>query len=614
MEGTEPKVIANAEGSRTTPSVVAFTDKGEVLVGDPARRQAVTNSENTLSATKRYIGRLFTDHEVQDDIKSVPYKIISKGNDCWFRAQNKEYSPSQIAAFVLTKMKTTAESYLGMGVKNAVITVPAYFNDAQRQSTKNAGQIAGLNVARIINEPTAAALAYGMNKSNQNKTIAVYDLGGGTFDISILEMSQGVFEVKATNGDTHLGGEDFDLILVNFLCDEFKKKFNTDARQDRMALQRIREAAEKAKIELSFSTSTQINLPYLIGANSFQTTLSRAKFEMLVEKLIQKTVEPCKIAIKDSGVTLNEIDDVILVGGMSRVPKVQEIVSNIFGKKPSKGVNPDEAVAIGAAIQGGVLTGSVTDLVLVDVVAMPLGVNTVGGLQVNVIDKNTTIPVVKSKVFTTSADNQDRVEIEVFQGGRLLTADNVKLGSFILTGIPLMPRGVPKIEVMFDLDHNGILNVTATERGSNAIATATLKENPGGLSKEQLEKMAKEAEQHLNDDKKRVELIEIRNRLDAVVFDMERYIESNKENIEQLLQDEAKKLISEAQPLLSHDFSDGDKIKTHASSLDQLFIKIKNDVVQKKALNNQQNASQSTDNSTQSTSDSTQKTDENIKN
>lgn len=471
MDGKTPRVIENSEGGRTTPSIVAFSKTGELIVGTPAKRQAVVNPENTLFATKRLIGRKFTDPAVQEDLKTVSYKIVPHSNgDAWVEAGGKKYSPSQIGAFVLQKMKETADAFLGITTKDAVVTVPAYFNDAQRQATKDAGQIAGLNVLRVINEPTAAALAFGVDKEG-DKVIAVYDLGGGTFDISILEIQKGVFEVKSTNGDTHLGGEDFDNVLINHFVKEFKKDSGIDISKDRMALQRIREAAEKAKIELSSTLSTEINLPFITadasGPKHINSKLTRAQFEGLTKKLIDRTIEPCKKAIKDAGVSISEIDEVILVGGMSRIPKVQELVKQIFGKEASKAVNPDEAVAIGAAVQGGVLSGQVTSLLLLDVTPLSLGIETIGGVFTRLITRNTTIPTKKSQTFSTAADGQTQVEIKVYQGERELVRDNKLLGQFNLTGIPPAPRGVPQVEVTFDIDADGIVNVSAKDKVSN---------------------------------------------------------------------------------------------------------------------------------------------------
>jgi molecular chaperone DnaK len=525
MEGSTPKVIENAEGARTTPSIVAFTDDGERLVGQPAKRQAVTNPERTFFAIKRLIGRTFADPMTQKDKDLVPYKIKkAAGGDAWVEADGKDYSPSQISAFTLQKMKETAEAYLGSSVTQAVITVPAYFNDAQRQATKDAGKIAGLEVLRIINEPTAAALAYGLDKKATG-TIAVYDLGGGTFDVSVLEIGDGVFEVKSTNGDTFLGGEDFDMRLVEYLADEFKREQGIDLKKDKLALQRLKEAAEKAKIELSSASQTEINLPYITadasGPKHLALKLSRAKFESLVDDLIQRTVEPCKKALKDAGLTAGEIDEVVLVGGMTRMPKVQEVVKTFFGKEPHKGVNPDEVVAIGAAIQAGVLQGDVKDVLLLDVTPLSLGIETLGGVFTRLIDRNTTIPTKKSQVFSTAEDNQGAVTIRVFQGEREMAQDNKLLGQFDLVGIPSAPRGVPQIEVTFDIDANGIVSVTAKDK-------ATMKEQQiriqasGGLSDSDIEKMVREAEANAADDKKRRELVEARNQGEALVHSTEK--------------------------------------------------------------------------------------------
>jgi molecular chaperone DnaK len=549
MEGGKPKVIENVEGTRTTPSIVAFAKDGERLIGQPAKRQAVTNPENTIFAVKRLIGRRFDDPMTKKDMELVPYTITKGTNgDAWVKAGGEDYSPSQISAYILQKMKETAEAFLGEKVEQAVITVPAYFNDAQRQATKDAGKIAGLEVLRIINEPTAAALAYGLDKT-ENKTIAVYDLGGGTFDISILEVGDGVFEVKSTNGDTFLGGEDFDSKIVEYLADGFKKDEGIDLRSDKLALQRLKEAAEKAKIELSTAQSTEVNLPFITadanGPKHLVKTITRADLEKLVEELIKRTLEPCKKAIKDAGVSASEIDEVVLVGGMTRMPRVREVVKDFFGKEPHTGVNPDEVVAIGAAIQAGVLQGDVKDVLLLDVTPLSLGIETLGGVFTRMIDRNTTIPTKKSQVYSTADDNQSAVTIRVFQGEREMAADNKMLGQFDLVGIPPAPRGVPQIEVTFDIDANGIVSVHAKDKGTGKEQQIKIQAS-GGLSDADIDQMVKDAEQFAEEDKKRREAAEAKNNAESLIHTTERQLEEHGDKVDAGLKSEIEAAVAEA--------------------------------------------------------------------
>jgi molecular chaperone DnaK len=579
MDGGKPKVIENSEGARTTPSIVAFTKDGERLIGQPAKRQAVTNPDNTVFAVKRLIGRRYDDPMTKKDMELVPYTIAKgKNGDAWVSAGGEDYSPSQISAFILQKMKETAESYLGESVTQAVITVPAYFNDAQRQATKDAGQIAGLEVLRIINEPTAAALAYGLEK-NDGKTIAVYDLGGGTFDVSILEIGDGVFEVKSTNGDTFLGGEDFDSRLVEWLADKFKSKENMDLKTDKLALQRLKEAAEKAKIELSSTATTEINLPFITarmegGSTTplhLVETVTRADLEKMVAPLIERTKEPMKKALADAGVSASDIDEVILVGGMTRMPKVRETVKEFFGKEPHTGVNPDEVVAMGAAIQAGVLQGDVKDVLLLDVTPLSLGIETLGGIMTRMIDRNTTIPTKKSQVYSTAEDNQQAVTIRVFQGEREMAADNKLLGQFDLVGIPSAPRGVPQIEVTFDIDANGIVNVSAKDKGTGKEQQIRIQAS-GGLSDSDIEQMVQDAEKFAEEDKKRRAAAEARNQADSLVHATEQQLAEHGEKVEAGLKAEVEAALAEAKSALAGD--DVDAINDKAQALTQVAMKM----------------------------------------
>ena len=575
MEGTQAKVLENTEGARTTPSVVAFTDESEKLIGQPAKRQAVTNPENTIFAVKRLIGRNFDDPTVKKDVEAAPFKIVnSEKGDAWIEAKGEKYSPSQISAFILQKMKETAEKYLGQAVTKAVITVPAYFNDAQRQATKDAGKIAGLEVLRIINEPTAASLAYGLDKK-QNKKIAVYDLGGGTFDVSILELGDGVFEVKSTNGDTFLGGEDFDNAVVDYLVSEFKKDNGIDLKSDKLALQRLKEAAEKAKIELSSAEQTDINLPFITadktGPKHINLKMTRAKLEALVEDLIARTIPPCKTALKDAGMSASEIDEVVMVGGMTRMPKVLEEVKNFFGKDPNKSVNPDEVVAMGAAIQAGVLQGDVKDVLLLDVTPLSLGIETLGGVSTKLIDKNTTIPTKKSQVFSTAEDNQPAVSIRVLQGEREMAADNKILGNFELVGLPPAPRGTPQIEVTFDIDANGIVNVSAKDKGTGKEQKIQIQAS-GGLSDEEIEKMVKDAEANKEADKKKRESVDVRNQADTLIHSTEKNLKEHGAKVS----DAEKKTIEDASSAVKEALKgeDIEDIKKKTEALVQASMKL----------------------------------------
>ncbi len=587
MEGGEPKVLTNAEGTRTTPSIVAFTESGERLVGQVAKRQAITNPENTVFAVKRLIGRKYNSEEVQRDIQICPYKIVEGPNgDAYVHVGGKDCSPAEISAMILQKMKQTAEDYLGEKVTEAVITVPAYFNDSQRQATKDAGRIAGLNVLRIINEPTAASLAYGLDKKKDEK-IAVFDLGGGTYDISILEIGEGVFEVKSTNGDTHLGGEDFDQRIIDWLADEFKKEYGIDLREDKMALQRLKEAAEKAKMELSSSMETEINLPFITadasGPKHLNIKLTRARLEALVEDLIEKLVPPIEQALKDAGLTPADIDEVVLVGGMTRMPRVQEKVKEIFGKEPHKGVNPDEVVAIGAAIQAGVLKGEVKDVLLLDVTPLSLGIETLGGVMTKLIERNTTIPTRKSQIFSTAADNQTAVSIHVLQGEREMAADNKTLGRFDLVGIPPAPRGVPQIEVTFDIDANGIVHVSAKDKATGKEQSIRITAS-SGLSEEEIEKLVKEAEMHAEEDRKKRELVDMRNQADSLIYHTEKNLKEFGDKLDSGTKEEIEKKIAELKKVMEGD--DKDSIKKAMDDLMQVSHKLAEQMYQKASSEN----------------------------
>ncbi|WP_228243887.1 molecular chaperone DnaK [Porphyrobacter sp. GA68] len=607
MDGGKPKVVENSEGARTTPSIVAFTKDNERLIGQPAKRQAVTNPDNTIFAVKRLIGRRFDDPMTKKDMDLVPYDIVKgKNGDAWVEAGGTEYSPSQVSAFILQKMKETAEAYLGESVTQAVITVPAYFNDAQRQATKDAGQIAGLEVLRIINEPTAAALAYGLDKED-GKTIAVYDLGGGTFDISVLEIGDGVFEVKSTNGDTFLGGEDFDQALVEYLAEQFQKKENMDLRKDKLALQRLKEAAEKAKIELSSSQQTEVNLPFITarmeGGSStplhLVETITRSQFEKLVDGLIQRTLEPCRKALADAQLDKGGIDEVVLVGGMTRMPKVREVVESFFGKKPHTGVNPDEVVAMGAAIQAGVLQGDVKDVLLLDVTPLSLGIETLGGIMTRMIDRNTTIPTKKTQTYSTAEDNQNAVTIRVFQGEREMAGDNKLLGQFDLVGIPPAPRGVPQIEVTFDIDANGIVNVSAKDKGTGKEQQIRIQAS-GGLNDADIEQMVKDAERFAEEDKKRRASAEARNQADSLVHATEKQLQEHGDKIDAAIKSEVEAKIAETKTALDGD--DADAINAKAQELTQAAMKMGQQIYEKEQASASPQAADAADAGTEGSS------------
>ncbi|ORY32845.1 heat shock protein [Naematelia encephala] len=612
FEGGAAKVLENSEGARTTPSVVAFTKDGERLVGQPARRQAVVNGENTIFASKRLIGRKFKDAEVQKDIANVPYKIVAHTNgDAWVQARGQNYSPSQIGAFVVGKMKDTASAYLGKPVKHAVITVPAYFNDSQRQATKDAGSIAGLEVLRVINEPTAAALAYGLDK-NESAVIAVYDLGGGTFDISILEMQKGVFEVKSTNGDTHLGGEDFDIALVNHILSEFKKESGVDVSQDRMAIQRIREAAEKAKCELSSAGSTDISLPYITATESgpkhINLNLTRARFESIVKPLVDRTIEPCRKALSDAGVKASDINEVILVGGMSRMPKVVETVKTVFGREPSKGVNPDEAVAIGASVQAGVLAGNVTDILLLDVTPLSLGIETLGGVFTRLINRNTTIPTKKSQNFSTAADGQTSIDVKVYQGERELVRDNKLLGNFQLTGLPPAPKGVPQIQITFDIDADGIVNVSAVDKATDREQSVTIASS-SGLSDKEIENMVSDAERYAESDRERRQVIEEANRGESFASETERSLNEFEKQLDATEREKVRKLLGELREIAAKGAAGdasvkAEDIKAAADAAQQASLGLFQKVYEKRQADNRTSESESSGAQSDSASDS----------
>ena len=598
MEGNEPVVIQNSEGGRTTPSVVAFTKDGERLVGAPAKRQAITNPEKTVSSIKRFMGRMF--NEVKEETGQVSYKVVSSKDDGTARVQidDRKYAPQEISAMVLQKMKQTAEEYLGEKVTDAVITVPAYFNDAQRKATQEAGKIAGLDVKRIINEPTAAALAYGLDKKDQDQTIIVYDLGGGTFDVSVLDLGDGVFEVKSSNGDTHLGGDDFDQRLINFLADEFKKDEGIDLRKDPMAMQRLKDAAEKAKIELSSSQKTNVNLPFITATNSgpkhLNLDITRSKFEQLVDDLVKRTITPCEKALKDAGISKSEIDQVILVGGSTRIPKIQEVVKEFFGKEPSKGVNPDEVVAVGAAIQGGVLSGDVDDVVLLDVTPLTLGIETLGGVMTKLIESNTTIPTSKKEVFSTAADSQTSVEIHILQGERAQATANRTLGRFHLDGIPPAPRGVPQIEVTFDLDANGVLNVSAKDKGTGKEQSIRI-ESSSGLSDSEIEKMKKAAEEHAEEDQKLRERVETLNKADSLLFSTKKQLEEHKDKISEDNKTKIDAALTKLEEL--HKEQKVDEIDAAIEELNQAWAAASQEIYQAAAAEEQGGAEAETDSS-----------------